>query len=442
MGVSMTEDIQIIDLYDNTLGSYYSYPGLKKVSFKDINIARIVSIVSTIALILGIFVFYQNVKASSITQNLDAAVANVKVLYQDSTFETPNLGITLKDINRAKTSVSKITDLKTRTYYLNLIQGLYKFEAVKTKLYNYFDEDDVVLSSITEESVLELENLIMSLPTKHQKLLTKKYDELLGQYTNLENAKSSLKNLFSDTELTIVRDNVTIEELDFVERKFSVLSQTDEIEKSKPYLETVRDYIQTRERKEELERAYVNAIANANVEISGIPYISQTANKVYNGCEAASLLMALKSKGFAQNYDLVTFANAMPKHESDPHQGFVNSIFDVAPLDVAHWIAPDALASFGSRFATTKNISGSSVDDIKQYLDNGIPVIIYGTYKFEDVKTWSGEVPLNLHVMLATGYNKITGNVIINDPWSGKITVEKDKFEKIYNVLKYAVIVE
>ena len=117
MGVSMAEDIQIIDLYDNTLGSYYSYPGLKKVSFKDINVARIVSIVSTIALILGIFVFYQNVKASSITQNLDTAVANVKVLYQDSTFETPNLGITLKDINRAKTSVSKITDLKTKAHY-------------------------------------------------------------------------------------------------------------------------------------------------------------------------------------------------------------------------------------------------------------------------------------------------------------------------------------
>ena len=152
--------------------------------------------------------------------------------------------------------------------------------------------------------------------------------------------------------------------------------------------------------------------------------------------------MALQHKGYASDYNLVRMAEEMPKHENDPHKGFIYSIFDMTPNDVTHWIAPDALANFGSKFAKTTNVSGISANEITQYIDNDIPVIIYSTYGFMNATKWIGEVPLNLHVMLVVGYNRITGAYVINDPWAGKIIVKKENFEKIYNIKKYAVVVE
>lgn len=436
----MVNDIQIIDLYDNSLGSYYDYSSKKKISSGIV--ARIVSYISTGILIGLILAFYQNVKTDALVQKqAQNSIYYLQSLYTDASLETPKVDITIKDINKAKSGISKISDENIKKYYSSLIDNLYKFDAFKTKLYDCFDGENI-LSSISKEKVDEIQVLMNSLSEKEKALLSTKYNLLLKEYTDLEDVRSSIRNLFSDDGLTSVRENVTLQEFELIKEKVSVLPQTDEIEKNKQYLDTVENYINSREAKKKEAEAYKLAVEQANYEIEGIPYISQTANKVYNGCEAASLLMALKYKGIALNYDLATFASIMPKHESDPHQGFVNSIYDIAPVNVVHWIAPDALATFGSKFSSTKNVSGISTDEIKKYVDNSVPVIVYSTYNFEKISSWSGEVPLNLHVMLVTGYNKITGDYIVNDPWVGKMTVQKDKFESIYNVLKYAVVVE
>ncbi|NCC54700.1 MAG: hypothetical protein EOM11_04350, partial [Erysipelotrichia bacterium] len=140
---------------------------------------------------------------------------------------------------------------------------------------------------------------------------------------------------------------------------------------------------------------------------------------------------------------LAQIATDMPKHESDPHQGFIHSIFGYAPREVPHWIAPDALATFGTNYYEgVRNISGTDAEGLYQYLDQGTPVIVYATYAFMNPTGWTGEVPNNLHVMLLTGYNKKTGNYIIHDPWAGKITAEKGKFQHVYNLMKFAVAIE
>ena len=51
---------------------------------------------------------------------------------------------------------------------------------------------------------------------------------------------------------------------------------------------------------------------------------------------------------------------------------------------------------------------------------NNNPVIIYMTAKFVEPKNWSNNAHSNLHVQLLTGYNKITGDQIIVDPWKYK----------------------
>lgn len=151
--------------------------------------------------------------------------------------------------------------------------------------------------------------------------------------------------------------------------------------------------------------------------------------------------MSLQYKNLALNHNLHTFAEEMPKHETDPHQGFIHSIYDLEPKNVAHWIAPDALSRFGSQYGTVRDISGSGVSTLKEYLDQGNPVIVYVTSNFNSPTAWDGEVPVNFHVVLLTGYNQITGNYIVLDPWSGRKIIAKQKFEAIYGLMNRAVVV-
>ncbi len=69
-------------------------------------------------------------------------------------------------------------------------------------------------------------------------------------------------------------------------------------------------------------------------------------------------------------------------------------------------------------------------------------MVVYTTSNFNYPSTWDGEVPLNLHVVLLTRYNRITGNYIVLDPWNGRKIILKQKFESIYNLMRYAVVVQ
>lgn len=195
------------------------------------------------------------------------------------------------------------------------------------------------------------------------------------------------------------------------------------------------------EKRQEEIRKKQELIQKSYVKIKGVPFISQKDSEVFNGCEAASLLMALQYYGLATQYDLVSFAQIFPKHDTDPHQGFVFDIFKREPYDVVHWIAPDALVRYARTYMSASDISGKDVTSITSYIEQGKPVIAYVTDEFKPVKKWVGGVPLNMHVVLVVGYNTYNGSYVVYDPYWGELIVEKDKFEMSYQILKYGVVV-
>ena len=132
----------------------------------------------------------------------------------------------------------------------------------------------------------------------------------------------------------------------------------------------------------------------------------------------------------------------MPKHENNPHKGFIYSVYNYEPVNVSHWIAPDALAKFGSNFSEVIDISQTPADDLKYYIENGNPVITYVTASFKPPIITTQEVPLNLHVVLLTGFNNKTDEYIVLDPYFGRMVIKKSQFENSYNYLKYAVVVK
>lgn len=384
---------------------------------------------------------------------------NVSKLYKDENMEIPIQGLTKHQIEKTIEATNKIYFSKNKRDMLDKLEKLYSFQETKHLLYSFFDGDNILID-IDAKDIVELDKRISSLDYQQQQQLVNKYNVLKKQYSDIIDAENELNNLFTDSSLMSVKVDISREEKDNAYKKLQSLPQKELFEQNLQYLDAAEKYIIEREKREqqaELARQYAirkaqeeaikkaeeeKVVQEAYVELANVQYINQRVNKVYNGCEAASLLMALQYKGYLFDYNLYRLAEEMPKHDSDAHQGFIHSIFDMEPNDVTHWIAPDALANFGSRYAKVTNVSGISGDEIKRYIDNNIPVIVYATYGFREVTKWDGEIPLNLHVMLVIGYNKITGAYVINDPWAGKIIIKKENFEKIYNIKKYAVVVE
>ena len=84
--------------------------------------------------------------------------------------------------------------------------------------------------------------------------------------------------------------------------------------------------------------------------------------------------------------------------------------------------------------------TGMSLEQLDRELDYGNPVVIYATAKFKTPKAVVEGAPKNLHVMLLTGYNKITKQHLITDPWTyddGRTswTLEKNELESIYDAV-------
>ena len=254
--------------------------------------------------------------------------------------------------------------------------------------------------------------------------------------------QEKIDNLFENSNKKNIKDTTTIELIEQYSVELNNIAQKDFIVKNKIYLENAKLILEEK-RKKEIENAWVKL---------NVPYISQNKNNILNGCEAASMLMALQYKGYLKEMTLQEYVTYMPlSQNNNPYEGFTHDIYSLQPLTIPHWIAPAPLTQFGISTSGNTNIidgTGMSIDELDKELDNNNPVIIYLIAKFNPPKETVEGAPRNLHVMLLTGYNKITGDHFVIDPWThddGRTswTVSKELIEEKYNYVgKKSVIVK
>ena len=174
------------------------------------------------------------------------------------------------------------------------------------------------------------------------------------------------------------------------------------------------------------------------------PYINQNSSGYPMGCEAASLLQALQKKGYAKNYNLKSFIKEMPlSSNNNPNNGFAGKP-DRIMNNVYQSIYAKPLAQWGNKYGKVADISGSSVETLKDELRKGNPVVVYvtGNYAKPDYgKYWWGTGIDNAHIVTLDGYNESNNTYHISDPNSGKYWVSASKFEASYNLRKSAVVV-
>ncbi|MBF1056499.1 MAG: cell wall-binding repeat-containing protein [Peptostreptococcus sp.] len=158
--------------------------------------------------------------------------------------------------------------------------------------------------------------------------------------------------------------------------------------------------------------------------INPVPYVSQL-KPVYapNGCEATSLLMGLKGKGYT-NLGLRAFLDNMPKTSSNPTKGYVGSPYGNENYRFLT-IDPEPLAKYGQRYGNVVNIQGAPIEDIIKEIQNGNTVVIYVTlhwapayYKTLPIDGVPTRRIFNNHVLLLTGYDPAKKAFYIAAPYN------------------------
>lgn len=168
------------------------------------------------------------------------------------------------------------------------------------------------------------------------------------------------------------------------------------------------------------------------------------------GCEVVSLTSVLNHYGM--DVSMNTMADTyMPKKQYDyysvsPHDYFLGTpynfksgmgCFSGCIVKTAHNYFDDKnITNY-----TAVDITGCTVDELYNYLENNVPVITWVTSNFvtptvdgswyvgDELITWCNHE----HCLVTTGYNKNNGTVTVADDTGGySYTVSMDKFKRVY----------
>lgn len=285
-------------------------------------------------------------------------------------------------------------------------------------------KNNIISSTLNRNKINYLKQENSKLPNNYQNYINNYIIELEIQRNNIDAIEEKINSLYKNDEE--FRDDISYEEIENYRLELITLPQQDIVDKNLEIIYAAAIYLNNKEeierqRQEEETRKLQEEINNAWV-ILRTPYISQNKNGILNGCEAAAMLMALNYKGILQGTSLYDYSVNMPKSpNNNAYEGFTHDIFGLDPLTIPHWIAPAPLAEYGRSSSGYGNIidgTGMSLSQLDQELENGNPVIIYVTAFFNPPKEWVEGAPTNLHVQLLTGYNRITGEHLIIDPWT------------------------
>ena len=424
-----------------------SHFSLKNLSFLSAFCALILAIAG-----VSISTVNQTVQAKEREIRLSEAVSFCESLFDaNSAIKSDKDKSELKDCSSRLDEIEQNPDYQTDADKLTTlriqISDALDYLAWNDEAGNYIDENNTVKDTVSEQDLISLREKFDALADQYHPLLQEKLDYIQSEYNAMRAAEDAVNKLFTSEDRAEPRTNASRAEYNDAKSKVDELKQenlkntlNESLDKSLKSIEEQERIAwkraeQARKAREEEQRK----IAESWHRLDLSPYyINQFSAHIYNGCEAASLLMSLKFKGYLRGTDFHSFAMNMPTAD-DPNQGFYLSITELEPKTEAHWIAPAPLARYGASMsgAAVANVSGYSLDQLDNEVKNGNPVIIYLTYAMKNPKEYSKGVPKNLHVVVLAGYNEYTGEQIIYDPWpvtgGATTTLSKARAEYLYS---------
>lgn len=346
--------------------------------------------------------------------------------YEDYEKEVPKLEFATEGLEEIEKKNGRLRAKKYREQKQaaeERIARLRAFAEIRGQVEEFF-RDGILRSDVDSGEIEEMQGEFDELKESYRGALQAKLEMIRYQYQAIVDLAAAVPGMFTDEKMETVKDDLTREQYDEIRAKVDSLPQRDIAEKYSAAMKKADEALAERERIAEEERRKAEeeyrrrqAEIAAAWRILNVPYWSQNGEGVKNGCEAAALLMALQYKGYLGGMNLRTYAEMMPKSD-DPFTGFRGNIFESAGSEAPFWIAPGPLAAFGreSSGANVVDITGASLDALDAEVAAGNPVVIYLTLSYTAPSAWRYGAPVNLHVMLLTGYNSLTGMQRVTDP--------------------------
>ena len=195
----------------------------------------------------------------------------------------------------------------------------------------------------------------------------------------------------------------------------------------------------------------INTIEIPNSKKLDVPLINQLP-ELYNGCEITSLTMMLNYIGI--DVDKMTLAEEVKKDPTpiirsgdvitswgDPQYGFVGSIS--GNTGVGYAVYPEPLIPLINDYTDDRgvNLTGKSLDTLKQYLASDHPIIVWVTadWTMPSFITWTKNdktihATFSEHAVLLTGFDE--NYFYFNDPLANKKSyVSINTFESVWTAM-------
>lgn len=454
--IDILDDIIIID-ESKTLNSCEN----RKIIANAVNIIRekindskkiVIKIVATSsAILIGCFA-YCKVATASISDEIISNMIKINAVSKQKQLinsynnlfvnNIPKSNLNTNELTSIKEELTLISDVKLKESMFDEIEDVSEYVDIESKI-NKLLINDYLIDDYNIKDIDDINTLYLPLKDEWKHNFEKSVSLINEQSKQIIEAKKAVDALFIDSNRAIVNDTITREAYNIALFKVNAIKQSKI--KASEMLDLNIALKQLEENEEKIRLAWI---------INEIPYVSQNNNKVYNGCEAASMLMALQYKGYLKDVSLNQVATDMPKSDTNPHDGFIRNIYEKTKDNVPHWIAPDALTNFARSYSGNSEIydlTGTSFDKLIEEVKLGNPVIIYitsGTLNNLNTPIWVPfeEAPKNLHVGVLKGYNPISKQVLVSNPWTfnneGDNYYSIDKITEIYNeVGRKAVVV-
>ncbi len=183
-----------------------------------------------------------------------------------------------------------------------------------------------------------------------------------------------------------------------------------------------------------------------------VPEILQNP-ELPTGCESVALTIVLESLGF--ELETTTIADEYLYYGDNAAYSYVGNPYTSSG---AGCFAPGIVRTANKYLRSqnsslrAKNVSGTEFEDLYDYIDEGIPVILWSTmymmtptftgltysYRGETYAWYSQE-----HCVVLYGYDKESNTVLISDPLEGLVERDADAFAEIYDTVgQYAVVIK
>lgn len=180
--------------------------------------------------------------------------------------------------------------------------------------------------------------------------------------------------------------------------------------------------------------------------------------KYPNGCEAISLYMVLRYYGYmlTTNDICYKYLPRGPLHSTNPYVAYMGNPGSLTGgygcwASVICQTAANYFKAVNVKNRFAKNITGTSLEGLFQYIDKGMPVVVWGTLNMGST-TWfragskNGATfywPSRAHCVVLTGYDKNRKVVKVNDPIRGKVEYSFSSFERAYKTMnRNAMIIQ